>query len=200
MGRHLCKHFYVMKKELEWKWIEGFEGSYKIYRNGDVFRVEGMTTRVNHGVLKPYPLNAMKMKKIIYNTGYYKICLTKTATKKARQFLLHRLIALHFIENPNNHKEVDHINRIRTDNRIENLRWASRSTNALNRVQTKRKDNKSGYVGVTFERKICKYRAFIYDRKKLKNIRLGNFDTAIEASIAYNEASKKMFGDLAYQN
>ena len=45
---------------------------------------------------------------------------------------LHRLLALTFIDNPENHTEVDHINRDKRDNRIENLRWVSRSNNNYN--------------------------------------------------------------------
>jgi len=40
---------------------------------------------------------------------------------------LHRLIAITFISNNNNKPSVDHINRIKTDNRIKNLRWANNS-------------------------------------------------------------------------
>jgi hypothetical protein len=46
--------------------------------------------------------------------------------------MVHRLMALAFIPNPDNKEMIDHINRIKTDNRIENLRWASRSENIIN--------------------------------------------------------------------
>ena len=51
-----------------------------------------------------------------------------------KDFLKHRLIAEQFIPNPDNLPFIDHINRIRTDNRIENLRWISRSENNKNRT------------------------------------------------------------------
>ena len=57
---------------------------------------------------------------------------------------IHRLIAQHYIPNPNNLPLVDHINQVRDDNRIENLRWATVSENKLN------SDKVSSNTGFTY--------------------------------------------------
>lgn len=67
--------------------------------------------------------------------GYFIIyCETDDGYKT--QLHVHRAKALAFIPNPENLPQVDHINRIKTDNRIENLRWATVKDQALNRDKT----------------------------------------------------------------
>lgn len=51
--------------------------------------------------------------------GYYVITIYD------KQYKMHRIIAEAFIPNPDNKPTVDHINRVRTDNRVHNLRWAT---------------------------------------------------------------------------
>ena len=63
--------------------------------------------------------------------GYLEICLCKDGIRKT--LLHHRLLAIHFIPNPENLPEIDHLNNIKNDNRIGNLRWVSGSQNLRNR-------------------------------------------------------------------
>ena len=80
---------------------------------------------------------------------------------------IHRLMALAFIPNPENKQEVDHINRIRHDNRVENLRWATRSENQSNiNVQI---NNKLGHQHIrlnhgSYQVRIYRNGGYIYDK------------------------------------
>ena len=82
--------------------------------------------------------NGRVIKESIGNHGY--LCLNFSERVNGRKvqhlYLKHRLIATQFIENPNDYDYVDHINRNRLDNRIENLRWCSASENNKNRTST----------------------------------------------------------------
>lgn len=60
--------------------------------------------------------------------GYLEVHLCKNG--KQNYLKIHRLVAQAFIPNPDNLDTVDHLNSIKTDNRIENLRWLSRSENS----------------------------------------------------------------------
>jgi hypothetical protein len=87
--------------------------------------------------------------------------------------------------------ELDHINRVRSDNRPINLRKATRSQNNINaRI---RNDNSSGFKGVARNGK--GWRAFI--RHKGKQVHLGTFNTKEKAAAAYKEAATRLYGEFA---
>ena len=70
------------------------------------------------------------LKSFIDRTGYEIVDLYKNSKRK--HYRVHRLIAEHYLPNPDKKLYVDHINRIRKDNRVENLRWATNSENQIN--------------------------------------------------------------------
>ena len=92
-------------------------------------------------------------KKCIDDVGYYHTELYKNNIRKHHR--IHRLIAEHFIPNPDNKLYVDHKDNNRLNNSIENLRWCSPKKNNYNRI----KKNKctSIYKGVSFNKKDEKF-------------------------------------------
>jgi hypothetical protein len=108
----------------EWKSVEGFE-RYEVSSLG----VRPITGKRKFRIMKP----------CVGKRGYIYYNLYNDDGLKSRYF--HRLLAEAFIPNPENKPEVDHINRIRSDNRLENLRWATRSENSVNN-----KNKERGYI------------------------------------------------------
>lgn len=90
-------------------------------------------------------------------------------------------------------QEIDHINGDRSDNRIENLRLASRQENAQNLGL--REDNKSGVKGVFWHKNIAKWWAYI--NKEGQRMTLGYFDNLFEAAAARKSAEARLFGEFA---
>ena len=74
--------------------------------------------------------------------AYYRVGL-RDKDKERKFMLVHRLLALTFIPNDNNLPCVDHIDRDKTNNKLENLRWVTHATNTQN--STRRKNNKQGH-------------------------------------------------------
>lgn len=115
------------------------------------------------------------------NYGY------KVGLYQQRQFKAHRVIwALHYGVWPES--EIDHINGVRSDNRIENLRLATRS-GQLQNVGI-RASNTSGYPGVSWHRGRGRWRAAIRCQGAARHI--GYFDSAEEAGAAYLEAKARL--------
>ena len=117
----------MMKSTIEiWRDIKDYEGLYKVSNLGRV-------RSVDHYVKHSYGgLRLVKGKLLSINNinGYSVVSLSKNG--KTKTYKLHRLVAQTFISNPNNKPHIDHINTIRTDNRVENLRWVTVTENHNN--------------------------------------------------------------------
>lgn len=112
-------------------------------------------------------------------------------TFRGKAYRRHRLIWAYFYEDPADF-EIDHINRVKGDDRIENLRTATRRQNSCNIIYS---TNKSGAHGVCWHKRDKKWRASI--RKNGVNLHLGYFDSLKKAEQVYLEASKKIHSDFS---
>ena len=142
--------------------IDGFEGKYKIYEDGRIWS---------------YKYNKF-MKTTLYRNGYYRIGLKKD--KKEKKFLLHRLLALHFIPNPNNLPQVDHIDRNNQNNDLSNLRWVTSEENQENTGM--QINNQLG------EKNICPYKNGYKVSIIRKRLRKQKCFKTLEDAIDYRES------------
>ena len=102
--------------------------NYLVYTDGKVF--------------SKYKGDFIKQK--INRDGYVKVYIVMCKIRKC--VLVHRLVAKAFIPNPNNLEFVDHKDRDKTNNNVDNLRWCTRRDNNCNR--SKQKNNTSGHTGI----------------------------------------------------
>lgn len=148
----------------------------------DVFSYDPETGVVSWKVTRQGPAKTGIQAGSLSRLGYYKIKLN------GKMYLSHHIAWLLFYgEFPSS--DLDHINRVRTDNRIENLRLATRALNAQNRGR--HSNNKSGFTGVV-EHRGGKFQAQIKANGRYKY--LGLFTTAEEANDAYQKAKTELHG------
>jgi len=115
------------------------------------------------------------------NRGYYRIGLT--SNKIPKKFSIHRLVAIHYIPNPENLPQVDHIDGNKLNNRIENLRWCSISNNLQN-IGPRRK-NTSGFKNIGWKKTNNKWVVRLYYMGK--SYSRGSHEKIEDAVIARNK-------------
>lgn len=114
-----------------WKDIEGFEGYYQISNKGNVRsvnRFDGVHDRQG-SLIKPN----------LKQNGYLQVGLRKHGKRK--WFGVHRLVAIHFIENPDNKPQVNHIDGNKLNNTTENLEWVTGKENQNHAAKMGLRDN-----------------------------------------------------------
>lgn len=168
-----------------WKDIKGYEGHYQVSNLGKVKSLARIVES-RKGVF----LNKKEKFLSDWNCGkgYRKVKLSKDAIEKSIR--VHRLVAETFLSNPKAKLEVNHINGIKDDNRVENLEWCTSSENTLHALNFKLKLSQKGSqhgMSKLNEKQVLEIRA-IGRSKTLKEIsKIYNVDMSLISSILLNK-------------
>lgn len=171
-----------------WKDIPGYEGLYKISRQG---RIKSLYT----GKLRAQAMSGK---------GYKAVSLSKIGEKK--RFYVHRLVAMAFLPTPPEGKcYINHKNLNKTDNRVENLEWVSHKENMLHAYRNgktdfrkkKRSDNTSGIPGVSLHSYGCYQVTLSHKNRRYYG---GFYHTKEEAIKARKDLERRIVNDETFIN
>lgn len=167
-----------MQKEI-WKDIPEFEGLYQVS---------------NLGRIKSFKLNKETiLKPVIKYTGYSQISLVKNGVTYAKR--IHQLVVLAFLNHKPNVKidlVIDHINNVKSDNRLENLQIITNRENLSKDVKNKT----SKYTGVCWDKQSKKWHSTISYNKK--RYHLGFFKCELKAHYIYLKNLKMFTNDIKF--
>jgi hypothetical protein len=113
-----------MKHQEIWKDVKGYEGLYKISNFGNVWSVKRKMFRVPS----------------VIGRGYLQVHIFISGKRKC--FMVHRLVATHFIDNPENKPQINHIDGDKKNNHYKNLEWCTESENVKHAYSSGLADNK----------------------------------------------------------
>jgi len=157
----------------KWKSIKGFEGIYEVSSLG---RVRSLDRKIPYkDGFKQAKGKLMKLTK--NRLGYMVVTLQKD--RKRYFSIVHRLVAKAFIPNPENKREVNHIDSIKDNNNVNNLEWSTRKEN-MDHWQ-KNSVFSSKYKGVSYSKERKKWVSYV--TLAGKRIVLGRYETEEEANI-----------------
>lgn len=169
-----------------WKVVKGYEEYYEVSDMGDVRSKDRWVN--NNGTMEYRKGRILKSKDC---KGYKIVALCKDGNPK--NFRVARLVAEAFIPNPDNKPYIDHINTIRTDDCVTNLRWVTREEN-MNNPLTKQHcaESKGKKIKVFFSNGLNNTFDSIVDAAKKLNITRQTIYRSIKGERIYN-------GDLRFE-
>lgn len=128
--------------DFEWRPAVGYEGHYEVSNFGDVRSVDRVVSRAGTqgDVRKP----GQGLRAQVTAKGYLRVQLTKDGV--SRNHMVHRLVALAFIPNPDDRPEVNHKNGKKSDNQLGNLEWSTSSENQIHAYETGLREPATKYV------------------------------------------------------
>lgn len=120
-----------------WKNIKEYEDNYQISNYGRVKSLQRTLKTKRHEYTIQEKILSIKINPL----GYCRVGLYKDSSRK--WFSIHRLVALHFLDNPENLPEVNHIDNNKQNNIYTNLEWCTRSENVIHQWSFRSRQSKS---------------------------------------------------------
>ena len=161
----------------EWRDVVGYEGLYQVSNLGRVKSLTHLVPSKNGSLKTAY---GQILREYTSTQGYSIIRLYKSGQNKT--VTIHSLVARAFIGERVNKDHIDHIDRNKQNNRMQNLRYVNVSMNVRN--STRSDNSSSPFAGVFFDSHAKTWRATVYHDKR--NVFLGTFETEIDAARAYD--------------
>lgn len=163
-----------------WCDIKGFKGLYKISNMGNIISLERL---VNCKGNKKRLKKQLTVKQELLKCGYYRVTLSKNNTTK--RYMVHRLVASHFLLNQNKRKIVNHKDSNKTNNNVKNLQWTTSRGNCWHYQNSIGNKN----IGVSFVKGMNRYQvSVLYNNKKNY---LGSFKDKESAIIKHSKFINK---------
>ena len=150
---------------MNWVKIKGYEDFYEISLNGKI-RSKDRTMTDKIGRTRSWEGKILNPD--IAPNGYYRV--TFSINRKRKQFYVHRLIAEHFIPNPKNLPQVNHIDGNKLNNSLDNLEWVTVQENVVHAY-------KNGLINHTSGKEHFNYGKFGAESKKAKPVIATNIVT-----------------------
>lgn len=122
----------------KWKLIKELDNNYEVSNFGRIRSVFKVIQKNDNTVYT----RQSKIIKPQLREGYERVRLSIMKRKITKS--VHRLVAKYFIDNPNNLPQVNHINCIKSDNRVENLEWCSQSENMKHAIKNNLRNHAIG--------------------------------------------------------
>lgn len=167
-----------------WKDIKGFEGIYQISNFGNVRSLDRRVVNHKNGATRIVP--GMILSPWDNGNGYLVVSLNDK--RKRKNFYVHRIVAEHFIDNPENKPCVNHLDYNKYNNCVSNLEWCTQIENvshSIDNMRRHRKQCKPTNTGEKYISKSTKRQKYDVYRVAIKKLGIDRQFKTLEEAISY---------------